>query len=254
MDFSTFWAPFATVDGTPAIAKMLSPVLLTAVFALLLSDFFDTMGTVVAVGEQAGFVDAQGRVPGLKRILLVDASAAAVGGLFGASSITTYVESAAGVAEGGRTGLTVIVTGLLFAVAAFFSPIIAMVGGGYRVPNAAHYSQLVGAGFRAPADVLPPAGMGDAFVYPITAGALIFVGFLMMNAIRNIEWDDWEESFPAFLTFVCIPLTYSISNGIGLGFISHTLIKLLRGKARQVHGLMVAVSLAFLVGFVLQSR
>jgi len=140
------------------------------------------------------------------------------------------------------------VTGLLFAVAAFFSPIIAMVGGGYRVPNAAHYSQLVGAGFRAPADVLPPAGMGDAFVYPITAGALIFVGFLMMNAIRNIEWDDWEESFPAFLTFVCIPLTYSISNGIGLGFISHTLIKLLRGKARQVHGLMVAVGVEPPVG------
>ena len=254
MDFSTFFAPFATVGGTPAIAHMLSPVLLTAVFALLLTDFFDTMGTVVAVGEQAGFVDAEGRVPGLKRILLVDASAAAVGGLFGASSITTYVESAAGVAEGGRTGLTVIVTGLLFAVAALFSPIIAMVGGGTRLPNAVQYSQFAGSGFRVPPDVLPPVGMGDAFVYPITAGALIFVGFLMMQTIRNIEWDDWEESFPAFLTVVCIPLTFSISNGIGLGFISHTLIKLMRGKARQVHGLMVAVSLAFLVAFVLQSR
>jgi AGZA family xanthine/uracil permease-like MFS transporter len=254
MDFSTFWAPFVTVNGMPAVAHMLSPALLTAVFALLLSDFFDTMGTVVAVGEQAGFVDTQGRVPGLQRILLVDASAAAVGGLFGASSITTYVESAAGVAEGGRTGLTVIVTGLLFAVAALFSPVIAMVGGGYRLPNATHYSQFVGSGFHAPPDLLPPVGLGDAFVYPITAGALIFVGFLMMNAIRNIEWDDWEESFPAFLTFVCIPLSYSISNGIGLGFISHTLIKLLRGKARQVHGLMYAVSLAFLVAFVVQAR
>jgi len=253
MDFSTFFSPWATVDGHLALGQVLSPVLITAVFALLLSDFFDTMGTVVAVGEQAGFVDPQGRVPGLKRILLVDAVGAAVGGLFGASSITTYVESAAGVAEGGRTGLSMVVTGLLFAATAFFSPVIAMVGGGYRLPYAEHYHHFVGVGFRVPPDVLPPAGLGDAFVYPITAGALIFVGFLMMQAIRNIDWDDWAEAFPAFLTIVCVPLTYSISNGIGLGFISHTLIKVLRGQRRQVHGLMYAVSLAFLVAFVLQS-
>ena len=254
MDFSTFFAPLATVDGHFALGQAFSPVLIAAVFALLLSDFFDTMGTVVAVGEQAGFVDRQGHVPGLRRILLVDAAAAAVGGLFGASSITTYVESAAGVAEGGRTGLSATVTGLLFAASAFFLPIIAMVGGGYRLPYADHYSHLVAAGFRPPADVLPPAGMGDAFVYPITAGALIFVGFLMMHAISSIDWDDWGEAFPAFLTVVCIPLTYSISNGIGLGFISHTLIKVLRGQRRDVHALMYVVSAAFLVAFVLQSR
>jgi adenine/guanine/hypoxanthine permease len=254
MDFSTFFAPLAMVDGHFALGQVLSPVLITAVFALLLSDFFDTMGTVVAIGEQAGFVDPQGRVPGLKRILLVDATGAAVGGLLGASSITTYVESAAGVAEGGRTGLSMVVTGLLFSATAFFSPVIAMVGGGYRLPYAEHYSHLVAAGFRPPPDILPPAGLGDALVYPITAGALIFVGFLMMHAISSIDWGNWGEAFPAFLTIVCIPLTYSISNGIGLGFISHTLIKVLRGQRRQVHGLMYAVSAAFLVAFVLQSR
>jgi adenine/guanine/hypoxanthine permease len=254
LDFSTFLSPMATVNGHLALAQVLSPMVLTAVFALMLTDFFDTMGTVVAVGEQAGFVDEQGRVTGLRRILLVDSAGAAVGGLFGASSITTYIESAAGVAEGGRTGLSTVVTGLLFAATAFFSPVIAMVGGGYRLPYAHHYSQFVGAGFRTPADLIPPAGVGDVFVYPITAGALIFVGFLMMHAIRNIEWNDWGEAFPAFLTIVTIPLTYNISNGIGLGFISHTLIKVLRGQARQVHGLMYGVSVAFLVAFILQAH
>lgn len=254
LDFSTFFAPVATVNGSIALAQVLSPAVLSAVFALMLTDFFDTMGTVVAVGEQAGFVDEQGRVAGLRRILFVDSLGAGVGGLFGASSITTYVESAAGVAEGGRTGLTSVITGLLFAVTAFFSPVIAMVGGGYRLPYAHHYGHFVQAGFHAPADVIPPAGMGDVFVYPITAGALLFVGFLMMHAIRHIEWNDWCEAFPAFLTIVTIPLTYSISNGIGLGFISHTLIKVLRGQARQVRGLMIAVSVAFLVAFVLQAR
>lgn len=254
LDFSTFLAPLATVNGHLALAQVLSPMVLTAVFALMLTDFFDTMGTVVAVGEQAGFVDAEGRVDGLQRILLVDSAGAALGGLFGSSSITTYIESSAGVAEGGRTGLSSVVTGLLFAATAFFAPVIAMVGGGYRLPYAHHYSQFVGAGFRTPTDLIPPAGLGDVFVYPITAGALIFVGFLMMHAIRSIDWDDWGEAFPAFLTIVTIPLTYSISNGIGLGFISHTLIKVFRGQIRQVRGLMLGVSVAFLIAFVLQAR
>ena len=219
LDFRTFFAPFQTPEGTQSIAllQVFTPTLLLFVFAVMLTDFFDTMGTVLSIGEQAGFVDDKGKVPGIRGILAVDSAAAAVGGLFGASSITTYVESAAGVAEGGRTGLTAIVTGVLFALTAFFSPIIAMIGGSTS----------------------------------ITAGALIVVGFLMMSGMKDIPWTDFENAFPAFLTIVGIPLTYNISYGIGLGFISFVLIKLLNGKAKDIHWLMYIVSAAFVVAFVL---
>lgn len=244
-DFSTFLAPFQQVDGGMAIMAIFTPALLLAVFAIMLTDFFDTMGTVISVGEQAGFVGADGKVPGIKSILMVDSVAASVGGLFGASSITTYIESAAGVAEGGRTGLTAIVTGALFAIAAFFAPIVATVGGGFKIPNASQYGAFIGSGFQAPA--------GDYFVYPITAGALIVVGFLMMRTVREIPWTDLEEAFPAFLTIVGIPLTYNISYGIGLGFISYVLIKIFHGKIKDVHPLMWIVSIAFGISFVLPS-
>jgi AGZA family xanthine/uracil permease-like MFS transporter len=243
-DFSTFFAPFQVVKGGGmAIMGIFTPMLLLMVFAIMLTDFFDTMGTVVAVGEQAGFVGPDGKVPGIRNILLVDSAAAAVGGLFGASSITTYIESAAGVAEGGRTGLTAIVAGVLFAISAFFAPIIAMVGGGFQIPNAAQYVLMLGSGFKAPE--------GMYYVYPITAGALIIVGFLMMRTVREIPWTDFEEAFPAFLTIVGIPLTYNISYGIGMGFISYTIIKLLHRKAKDIHPLMYFVSAAFVVVFIL---
>ena len=226
LDFRTFGAPFQTVtmaDGSSGMAMLqlftsaLAPTLLLFVFATMLSDFFDTMGTVISIGEQAGFVDEKGQIPGIRNILTVDSIAAAVGGFFGASSITTYIESASGVAEGGRTGLASVVTGLLFLVAAFFSPIIAMVGG----------------------------------ATPITAGALIIVGFLMMGTVREIPWTDFENAFPAFLTIVGIPLTYNISYGIGLGFISFVLIKLFHGKAKEIHWLMWVVSALFVVTFIM---
>jgi AGZA family xanthine/uracil permease-like MFS transporter len=219
LDFRTFFAPFQTPEGTDSIAllQVFTPSLLLFVFAVMLTDFFDTMGTVLSIGEQAGFVDEQGKVPGIRNILAVDSAAAAVGGLFGASSITTYIESAAGVAEGGRTGLTPIVTGVLFALTAFFSPVIAMIGGATC----------------------------------ITAGALIVVGFLMMTNIKDIPWTDFENAFPAFLTIVGIPLTYNISYGIGLGFISYVIIKLLNRKAGEIHWLMYVVSAAFVVAFIL---
>lgn len=219
LDFATFFAPFQTVNGKLAVLQVFTAPMLLFVFATLLSDFFDTMGTVLSVGEQAGFVEKDGKVPGIRNILLVDSAAAVVGGLFGASSITTYVESAAGVAEGGRTGLTPIVTGILFALCAFFSPVIAMIGG----------------------------------ALPITAGALIVVGFLMMATVRDIPWDDFQEAFPAFLTIVGIPLTYNISYGIGLGFLSYVIIKTLNGKAKQIHWLMWVVSVMFILAFTLPS-
>lgn len=243
-NFTTFFAPFQTPEGTStvAIAQIFTPALLFAVFAVMLSDFFDTMGTVISVGEQAGFTDSNGNVPGVKNILLVDSAAAATGGLFGASSITTYIESAAGVAEGGRTGLTAVVTGVLFAVAAFFAPVVKMVGGGFPVTNAERFGSFAGSGFTVPE--------GTNFTsFPITAGALIIVGFLMMKTVREIDWTDLEEAFPAFLTIVGIPLTYNISWGIGLGFISHIVIKLFHGKASEIHPLMWVAGLAFLAAF-----
>jgi len=243
-DFSTFFAPFQrTANGSLAIGQVFTPVLSLAVFAIMLTDFFDTMGTVVAVGEQAGFVQPDGKAPEIKRILAIDSLGAAAGGLFGASSITSYIESAAGVADGGRTGLTVIVTGLLFVVAAFFAPVIAMIGGGYQIPNAQEYVLLAQSGFTVPGS--------DFFVYPVTAGALVVVGFLMMQGVREIPWNDFEESFPAFLTILGIPLTYNISYGIGFGFISYVVIKLLHRKWRAVHPLMYIVSVAFVLVFLM---
>lgn len=243
LEFETFLAPFQRVDGSIALARLASPLLLMTVFAVLLTDFFDTMGTVVAVGEQAGFVEKDGRIQGIKGILAVDSFAAMIGGLFGASSITTYIESAAGVAEGGRTGLTAIIAGLLFLVAAFFSPVVKMIGGGVNIANTEQYKLLVEAGFHAPA--------GNYYVYPITAGVLIIVGFLMMKVGRDIEWENVAESLPSFLIIVGIPLTHNISHGIGLGFISYTLMKIFFGRFRDIHPLMFVMSIAFLVTFAL---
>ena len=249
--FVTFFAPFQVVTNkasgvtSVALLQIATPALLFAVFAVMLTDFFDTMGTVISVGGQAGFADKEGRVPGIKNILLVDSAAASVGGLFGASSITTYIESAAGVAEGGRTGFTPIVTGILFGIAAFFAPVVRMVGGGYPVPNAERFFSFAGAGFTVPADVPVPSFTS----FPITAGALIIVGFLMMRTVADIPWDSLEEAFPAFLTIVGIPLTYNISWGIGLGFISYVVIKCFHRKFSDIHPLMWVASIAFLLAF-----
>ncbi|MHB8055571.1 MAG: NCS2 family permease, partial [Candidatus Aminicenantales bacterium] len=245
LDFSTFFAPFHMVGGRWALAQILTPSLAAAVFSLMLIDFFDTMGSVVAVGEQAGFLDKDGRVPEIKEILIVDSLGATAGGLIGSSSITTYVESAAGVAEGGRTGLMPIVTGLCFAVAAFFTPLIRMIGGGIMIPAGEQYGLLANAGFAVPA--------GGYTVTPITAGALIFVGFLMIKAVRDIDWEKFDEAFPSFLIIITIPLTSSISHGIGLGFILFTVIKLIRGRIREVHPLMIAVAAAFVVFYALET-
>jgi len=248
-DFGSWGAPFHRVGNRWALWSVFTPLLLTTVFSVMLTDFFDTLGTVMAVGEQAGFIGPDGKVPGARRILLVDSFGALFGGLIGSSSITTYIESAAGVAEGGRTGLSAIATGVLFLLASFLAPLIQVIGGGYRLPNASQYQLFVSSGFQAPPDVLSPAGAGDYFVYPITAAALIVVGALMMRTSRDIEWDQFDESFPAFLTIVGIPMTYSISHGIGFGFISYTLMKTLARK--KVHPFMYVVAACFVAAFLL---
>jgi adenine/guanine/hypoxanthine permease len=165
------------------------------IFALMLSDFFDTMGTVIGVGGEGGWLDARGQLPRINRVLLVDSLGAVFGGIAAASSATTYIESAAGVAVGGRTGLTSLITACGFFLALFFSPLAA---------------------------VVPPQA---------SAGALIVVGYLMCRIMREIPFNDFEEGFPALATIVAMPLTYSITNGVGTGMLFYAFIKIIRGKA-----------------------
>ncbi len=186
---------------------------LLAVFTIMLSDFFDTVGTVIGIGGQAGWVDAKGKLPGFKNILVVDSIGAAFGGLMGASSNTTYIESAAGVSSGARTGLASVVTGVLFLFAMFLAPTVA---------------------------VVPPEA---------TAPALVIVGFLMAGIATKINLSSIEEGLPALLTMVVMPFTYSITNGVGVGFVTYAFIKLVQGKAREVHWLMWVVVVAFLLYF-----
>lgn len=211
--FSTLLAPLGsllTVWTNPNTGFI---TVALVVFTLMLSDFFDTMGTVIGVGEQAGLVDDNGRLPGIRNVLLVDSVGAMVGGLFSTSSNTTYIESAAGVAEGGRTGLTAAVVGVLFLLAVLFAPVIAIV----------------------PAQA--------------TAAALVVVGYLMFTVARDIQWGSIDELFPALVTMVVMPFTYSITDGIAAGFISYTFLKAVRGKGAEVHWLMWVVSAAFVLYF-----
>jgi AGZA family xanthine/uracil permease-like MFS transporter len=187
---------------------------LAAILAVMLSDFFDTMGTVVGVGGEAGLLDDDGRLPGIKKVLLVDSLAAAAGGAASASSNTTYIESAAGVAEGGRTGLTAVVVGLLFLASLFISPI---------------------------AGVIPPEA---------TAPVLVIVGYFMTTLVAEIDWSDPGIGIPALLTVTLMPFTYSITNGVGAGFIAFTAIALLRGRWKDVHPLLLVVSGVFVWYFV----
>jgi len=183
------------------------------VFTLMLADFFDTMGTMTAIGAEAGLLDEEGVPPHPQRILVVDSVAAAAGGAAGVSSNTSYIESASGVGEGARTGLASVVTGLLFLLSMVFAPIVAIIPNEAAVP------------------------------------ALVLVGFLMMTQVRNIDWNDVEIAIPAFLTIVLMPFTYSISVGIGAGFLAYVLIKVVRGKAAAVHPLLWVVSALFVVYF-----
>lgn len=186
---------------------------LLVIFAILLTDFFDTMGTITGVAAEAGLTREDGSVPGVGRALLVDSLAAVAGGAGGVSSNTTYIESAAGVADGGRTGMTSVVTGVLFLLAILLAPIALI------VPAAA------------------------------TAPALVLVGYLMFTLIKDIPVADVEEGLPALLTMILMPLTYDITVGIGAGFISWVLIKAVRGKMGEIHWLMWLVAIAFLVFF-----
>ena len=186
---------------------------LLLVFTLLLADFFDTMGTMTAIGHEAGLVDKDGNVPNADRILLVDSLAAAAGGAASVSSNTSYIESASGVGEGARTGLASVTTGILFLLTTFLAPLVA---------------------------IIP---------YEAATPALIIVGFLMMTQIKEIDWSDYGIGIPAFLTIILMPFTYSIAVGIGAGFVSHVVIRLVQGRIKDVHPLLLLVSGLFMVYF-----
>ena len=184
------------------------------VFAFFMVDFFDTVGTVTGLSAKAGFLDENGKVPDSEKILLTDAIGTTLGAILGTSTVTTYIESAAGIEEGGRTGMVALVVGLLFIlIGSFVSPI---------------------------AEIIPDCA---------TAPALIIVGFLMMSVVRGIDYDDYTETIPAFFVLATIPFTFSIADGIGIGFISYCLLKLFAGRHREVHPLLWILAGVFVVYF-----
>lgn len=208
-DFATLF----TVDPIGGITAAGVIGATVIVFSLLLADFFDTMGTMVGVASGAGLVEEDGDIPHSQRILVVDSAAAIAGGIGGVSSNTSFVESTAGVAEGARTGLAAIVVGALFLLSTFFSPLVAMVP------------------------------------YEAATPALVMVGFLMMTQITDIDFSDVEIAVPAFLTIILMPFAYSITVGMGAGFVMYVLIRVARGKARDVHWLMYLIALMFVAYF-----
>jgi AGZA family xanthine/uracil permease-like MFS transporter len=208
-DFSLFgqFDLLGSFDRVPLITAILF------IFTLLLSDFFDTVGTVTAIGHESGLIDDEGNVPNNNKILFVDSLAAVAGGAGSISSNTSYIESAAGVGEGARTGLASVVTGVLFLLTTFLAPLVA---------------------------VIP---------YEAATPALVIVGFLMMTQIRSIDWDDLGIALPAFLTIILMPFTYNISVGIGVGFVTHVIIRAIQGRAKEVHPLLWLVSGLFVIYF-----
>ena len=208
-DFSLFgdFNLLGSFDRIPLVTGIL------LIFTLLLSDFFDTVGTVTAIGQEAGLTQRDGTVPKNDRILLVDSLAAVAGGAGSISSNTSYIESASGVGEGARTGLASVVTGILFLITTFLSPLVA---------------------------IIP---------YEAATPALVIVGFLMMTQIKGIDWEDLGIAIPAFLTIILMPFTYNISVGIGAGFVSHVVIRYIQGRRKDVHPLLLLVSGLFMVYF-----
>ncbi|VFQ44674.1 NCS2 family permease [Desulfoluna butyratoxydans] len=194
-------------------SKLFTTDMAVVLFTFLFIDMFDTVGTLVGVGAKAGLLDEKGRLPRAKQALFADAIGTTFGACMGTSTVTTYVESASGVAEGGRTGLTSLTTAGLFFVALFMAPLFLM------IPAAA------------------------------TAPALVMVGFFMLSPIKNINLDDATEALPAFITFLMMPLTYSISEGIVFGMLSYVILKVLSGRAKEVSPVMYIIAAIFVLKF-----
>jgi len=196
--------------------------ILALIFVFFFLDLFDTVGTLVGISERAGFL-VDGKLPRAERALLSDAVGTVVGTTLGTSTVTSYIESAAGVSEGGRTGLANMVTALLFILALFFYPLAKMIGG-----------EVV---------------YGDLHLYPVIAPPLIIVGSMMMTSVKSIKWEDYTESVPAFLTLLVMPLTFSITEGIAFGFISYVLLKLLSGRGKEVNAFVYVFAALFVLRY-----
>ncbi len=235
--------PAAVVSLPPSLAPTafqldvwaaLKQNLIAVIFIFFFLDLFDTVGSLIGIAKQAGLMK-HGRLPRAGRALLADAIGTVGSALVGNTTMVSYIESASGVAVGGRTGLAALVTAALFIVAMFFSPVVQMISGGFAVH-----------------DIITVDGQQVArtfTLYPVTSPALIVVGSLMIRSVRDIDWDDFTEALPAFLTLVLMPLTFSITDGIAFGFISYALLKLVTGRAREAHWLIYAFAALFIVRY-----
>jgi AGZA family xanthine/uracil permease-like MFS transporter len=207
------------------VVGALRPALIEVVLVFFLLALFDSIGTLIGVASRIGLV-RDGTLPRARQALLADAAGTVAGAALGTSTVTAYIESSTGVAAGGRTGLTALVTGSLFLVALFFHPLVRMIGGGYPVE-------------------------GGPTLYPIVAPALILVGVMMMDGVKQVPWDDFTEAFPAFLTLVTIPLAVSITDGIAFGFIAYAIVKLATGRAGELHWLGYVFAVALMLRYFL---
>lgn len=205
------------------VAGALKPDMIGVIFTLFFLALFDTVGTLIGIGQEAGFMK-NGEFPRARQALLSDAFGTAAGTIAGTSTVTSYIESATGVAEGARTGLANIVTGCLFLLALFFYPIVKMVSAGVVC--------------------------GESTLYPIISPALIIVGILMMSNVVKIKWDDYTESIPAFLTMIIMSFSFSITEGISFGFIFYTILKLVTGRYKEVPLLVTVFSVLFILRYV----
>jgi AGZA family xanthine/uracil permease-like MFS transporter len=208
--------------------------LIAVIFVFFFLDLFDTVGSLIGIAKQARLM-RNGKLPRAGRALLADAIGTVASAVVGNTTMVSYIESATGVAAGGRTGLAAVVTAMLFLASLFFAPLVKAVSGGYQS------TEMVLIQGQQLARTLT--------LYPVTAPALIVVGSLMMRAVRDVDWDDFTEALPAFLTVVVIPLTLSITDGIAFGFISYALLKLIAGRARQVHWLIYLFAALFVLRY-----
>jgi len=241
--FGIVKSPGAVVSLPPSIVPTffqldvvaaLKQNLIAVIFIFFFLDLFDTVGSLIGIAKQAGLMK-EGKLPRAGRALLADAIGTVGSAVVGNTTMVSYIESAAGVAVGGRTGLAALVTAGLFIIAMFFSPVVQMISGGYPV------NEII---------TVEGQQVARTFVlYPVTSPALIVVGSLMIRSVRDIDWEDFTEALPAFLTLVLIPLTFSITDGIAFGFISYALLKLASGRAREVHWLIYVFALLFVARY-----
>ncbi len=197
---------------------------LGVIFVLFFLDLFDTVGTLIGVSEEAGFIK-DGYLPRAKQAFLADAGGTITGTLLGTSTVTSYIESSSGVAAGARTGLANIVTAILFLLSLFLLPVVDMIGGGYKV--------------------------GSTVFYPVIAPALIIVGCIMIKLVKKIDWQDATEAIPAFVTMMVMPFSFSITEGIAFGFITYSVLKVFTGRAKQVHWLIYLFTILFIARYIL---